>query len=267
MAHSGSPDRIPVSAVLITKDAERHLDRVLAPLAVCAEIVVLDSGSTDRTRDIADAHGAAWHEHPFDGYGPQKRRAVALAAHDWILAVDADEVLDAEAAASLAAIAWPDHDVGTCWKILRRPFIGDREIRHGDWAPDRVVRVFNRQRHNVSDALVHESVRPTARVLRLGGSLLHFTSVDLAGVFRPDYYRLKAEVYRRRGRKAGSALLATRAVAAFVRGYVLRLGFLDGTPGLVVALAAAVNASVGLGIATDDPAGPDGRVDESRRRP
>jgi glycosyltransferase involved in cell wall biosynthesis len=267
MIHDASGDRIPISAVVITRDAERHLDRVLQPLSVCSEILVLDSGSTDRTREIAASHGAVWHEHPFDGYGPQKRRAVARASHDWILSVDADEVLDPEAVASLAAIEWFSQDVGTCWKIRRRPFIGDREIRHGVWAPDDVVRVFNRRRHDVSDAPVHESVHPTGKVRRLEGSLLHFTAEDLAGIFRPDYYRLKAEMYRRRGRRAGVALLTVRAVAVFAKSFILRLGFLDGIPGLAVALAAAVDASVGLGIATEDPARSKLRVDESHGRP
>ena len=95
------PATLPVSAVLITRDAEARLDQVLEPLQVCDEIVVLDSGSHDRTRAIATARGARWFEHAFDGYGPQKRRAVALARHHWILAVDADEVLDGDAVAGL----------------------------------------------------------------------------------------------------------------------------------------------------------------------
>jgi len=246
-------DKLPISAVLITKDAELHLDRVLGPLSACSEIVVLDSGSRDGTRRIAERHGVVWHEHPFDGYGPQKRRAVALARHEWVLSVDGDEVLDDRGFEALTAVDWDAEDPQTCWEIRRRPFIGGREIRHGDWAPDHVVRVFNRQYHNFSDMLVHESVRPTGRVRRLGGSLLHFTSADLAGIFRTDYYRLKAEMYRRNGRRAGQLLLAARAVGVFLRGYLLRLGFLDGTAGLVVALAGAVNSSVGLALASDEP--------------
>jgi glycosyltransferase involved in cell wall biosynthesis len=246
-------DKLPISAVLITRDAELHLDRVLRQLLVCSEIVVLDSGSRDSTRDIALRHGVVWHEHPFDGYGPQKRRAVALCRHEWIISVDGDEVLDDRGVGALTAVDWDAEDPRTCWEIRRRPFIGNREIRHGDWAPDRVVRVFNRQYHNLSDALVHESVEPTGRVRRLDGSLLHYTSTDLAGVFRTDYYRLKAEMYRRGGRRAGQPLLAARAVAVFLRGYLLRRGFLDGTAGLVVALAGAVNSSVGLALASDEP--------------
>ena len=97
---------LPLSAVLITRDAEEYLDRVLGALQCCGEIVVLDSGSTDRTREIALENGANWYQRQFDGYGSQKRHAVIRAAYDWILAIDADEVLDAEAGDALSAIDW-----------------------------------------------------------------------------------------------------------------------------------------------------------------
>jgi glycosyltransferase involved in cell wall biosynthesis len=259
--------KIPVSAVLITRDAERYLDRVLAPLAACEEILILDSGSRDRTREIAAAHGAVWHEHPFDGYGPQKQRAVALARHDWVLSVDADEILDERAAAALAAVDWACEDPVTCWSVRRRPFIGDREVRHGDWAPDCVVRIFHRGHHNVSPETVHESVRPTGPVRRLDGSMIHLTAADLAEVFRPDYYRLKAALYRQRGRRASSPLLAARGIAAFGRSYLLRAGFLDGHAGVVVAVAAAANAVTGLALASEPSRGSARRVDEGDLEP
>lgn len=258
--------KVPLSAVLITRDAERHLDRVLAPLAVCEEILILDSGSQDRTREIAEGYGAIWREHPFDGYGPQKRRAVALASHDWVLSVDADEILDERAAAALAAVDWSRQDTGTCWGIRRRPFIGAREIRHGDWAPDRVVRIFHRRHHNLSPEVVHESVRPTGPVRRLEGSLIHLTADDLADVFRPDYYRLKAVLYRQSGRQASSPVLAARAVGAFLRSYLLRAGFLDGSAGVVVAVAAAANAVTGLALASQECEKSMPRVDEAGSR-
>ena len=100
----------PVSAVLITRDAAEYFDRVLSALRCCSEIVVLDSGSSDRTREIALEHGASWFERDFDGYGSQKRHAVVRARFDWILSVDADEVLDDEAGAALAA--WDAGDAG-----------------------------------------------------------------------------------------------------------------------------------------------------------
>jgi glycosyltransferase involved in cell wall biosynthesis len=237
--------------VLITRNAEAHLHRVLEPLTVCAETVVLDSGSTDRTREIALEHGAQWFEHPFEGYGPQKRRAVALARHDWVLSVDADEVLDAEAVSGLIGIDWPDADLRTCWRLRRRTYIGRREIRHGHWKTDRPVRLFNRRVTGFSAALVHESIRITTRVRDLPGCLHHFSYADLSEVIRLDYHRLKAVRYRQAGRRAGTGVLAARALWASFHSFVIRAGFLEGGAGVVIALAAAVNATMGLAMASD----------------
>jgi len=242
---------IPVSAVVITKNAEDHLDETLRSLAICAEIVVLDSGSTDRTREIAFRHRARWHQHPFDGYGPQKCRAVTLAQHDWILSVDADEVLDHAALMGIATIDWPTADLMTCWRIRRRTFIGDREIKHGHWATERPVRVFNRLATGVEPVLVHESVRATSRVRNLPGALHHYSYADLSEIIRLDYHRLKAIRYRRAGRRAGGPLLALRAAWAGLHSYVLRGGCLEGGAGVVIALSAAVNATLGLAMASE----------------
>jgi glycosyltransferase involved in cell wall biosynthesis len=240
-----------VSAVVITKDAEEHLDRVLGALKCCDEIVVVDSGSTDRTREIALAHGVSWFERAFDGYGPQKRHAVVRAVHDWILAVDADEVLDERAAAAVAEIDWPRQDPSQCWRIRRRPFVGRREIRHGHWNPDWVVRLFHRGHHDFSNASIHESVMPTGVVQTLPGALNHYSYRDLGEVMRMDYHRLKARRYRNQGRRAAGPVLANRAMWAFFSSYVLRRGFLDGSAGVVIALAGAVNAVMGLALASE----------------
>lgn len=249
--HNKMTSHIPVSAVLITKNAEAHLAQTLQSLAACAEIVILDSGSTDRTREIAAQYGARWHEHPFDGYGPQKRRAVELAGHDWVLSIDADEVLDHGAVMAIAGINWPTADLLTCWRIRRRTFIGDREIKHGHWASEKPVRLFNRLVTGVRPVLVHESVRPTTQVRDLPGALLHYSYADLSEVIRLDFHRLKAIRYRQAGRRAGGGLLALRAAWAGFHSYILRAGCLEGGAGVVIALSAAVNATMGLAMASE----------------
>jgi len=245
---------IPISAVIITKNAEAYLDQCLGSLAVCSEIVVLDSGSTDRTREIALRHGACWHESSFEGYGPQKCRAVKLASHDWILSVDADEVLDHGAVTAIAGTDWPAADLLTCWRIRRRNFIGDREIKHGHWSTERPVRIFNRLVTGFEPVLVHESVRPTTGVRDLPGSLLHYSYRDLSEIIRLDYHRLKAVRYRHADRRAGGGLLALRAAWAGFHSYVLRAGYLEGGAGVMIALAAAVNATMGLAMASETEA-------------
>ena len=234
-----------ISAVLITLNAEQHLDRVLSALGGCAEIVILDSGSTDGTRAIAERHGARFEVHPFDGYGPQKRRAVALARHDWVLSVDADEVLEAD----LTGLDLSNP--ARCFRIRRRNHVGSHEIRHGHWNPDWCVRLFNRTVHTFSEDAVHESVRPTGPVATLPGSLLHYGYADLGDIIRMKYHRMKAERYRAEGRRASGPLLAARALAAFGRSYVLKSGWRDGPAGVCVALSAAVNATFGLALASE----------------
>lgn len=243
----------PVSAVLITLDAERWLDAVLEPLRWCDEILVLDSGSKDRTAEIARRHGVTWHEQAFTGYGPQKRRAVELAKYDWVLSVDDDEILESETVRALRSIGWAKLDSSDCFAIRRRPFVGAREIRHGHWVPDPVVRVFNRRVHNFSDAAVHESVQTTGAVKILPGALMHHSFDDLAAIFRADYHRLKAVEYRRRGRRLPGAFnLSARAMWAFVYSLFIKRGLLDGPAGVVIALSAAVNAVLGLALAGEN---------------
>ena len=239
----------PLSAVLITLNAEEYLNRVLGALRCCGEIVVLDSGSTDRTREIALEHGAIWYVRPFDGYGPQKRHAVVRAGYDWILAVDADEVLDDEAGEAVTAIDWNRQDPSLCWRLRRRPFVGQREIRFGHWNPDWVVRLFHRGHHDFSSTPIHESVTPTGSVRTLPGSLNHYSYRDLGEIVRMDYHRLKADRYRFPGRRAGGPVLAGRAMWAFFYSYFVCRGFLDGPAGVVVALAGAVNSVMGLALA------------------
>jgi len=246
------PDALPISVVLVTLDADQHLDRALSALPPCDQILVLDSGSSDNTRTTAERHGAEWHEHPFDGFGPQKRRAVALARNDWILSIDADEVLDDEAAAALAGLPLDEVDPHTCWRIRRRTFVGQREIRHGAWTPDRVVRLFHRQHHDFDDAPVHESVQPSGPVEDLAGSALHYSYDHMADIFRPRYHQLKAQKYRAQGRRAGGLALAIRASWAFTDSYLFKRGFLDGPAGVVVAVSMAASEVVGLAMASED---------------
>jgi glycosyltransferase involved in cell wall biosynthesis len=241
-----------ISAVIIVKDGERRLAEVLAALAGCAEIVVLDSGSTDRTLDIARAAGARVHQQAWLGFGPQKNRAVELAAHDWILSLDADEVLDAPAQAGLARLDLSDPT--RAWRLRRRTCVGARELRHGH-LNDAPIRLFNRTATRFTEAAVHESVPPRGPVATLPGAAMHYAFRDAADLVARGaaYARPKAERYRIDGRRASAPLLLARAASAFARSYVLKSGWLDGRLGVVSALSAALNATTALAMAQDDP--------------
>ena len=177
---SSPSSRLPISAVIITRDAAAHLADVLAAIDFCDEQLVLDSGSTDDTLAIATTHGARVEQQSFLGYGPQKCRAVALATHDWILAIDADEILDDEARDAIRRLDLSDPHA--CWSLRRRTFIGSREVRHGAWRNDRVLRLFNRTTAGFKPLPVHEEVESGRRPSLLPGSLLHFSYIDSAAV-------------------------------------------------------------------------------------
>jgi glycosyltransferase involved in cell wall biosynthesis len=241
--------RAPISAVLITLNAERHLSQVLSALAGCAEIVILDSGSSDATQAIARDHGAFFAQRTFDGYGPQKRSAVALAKHDWVLLIDADETVDAELAAALGSADLRDPQ--RAYRMRRRNFVGSQEIRHGIFGNEYVTRLFNRTVANISDDAVHEAVRGAPHLATVPGSILHASFSDGADLFlrMAKYARTKATVCRATGRRAAAPLLVLRAGWAFFRCYVLKGGFRDGRLGVLVALSAACDAVVGLAMA------------------
>jgi glycosyltransferase involved in cell wall biosynthesis len=245
------PEPLKVSAVLIVLNGERHLDRVLTALSFCAEVLILDSGSTDATRAIAERHRARVEHQPFLGYGPQKRRAVELATYDWVLVIDDDEVLDYEAAAAIQALDLTDSELA--WRLRRRNYVGAREVRFGQWSPDYTVRLFNRTRSQFNHAAVHESVEAAGEVKTLPGALHHYSYADLADVFvrLAGYARTKASRYQFEGRRAGALALVFRALCGFLRSYVLKLGFRDGTAGVVVALSVAVDSALGLALAVE----------------
>jgi glycosyltransferase involved in cell wall biosynthesis len=248
---SGEGKKAPISAVLIVRDGEEHLARVLDALSFCDEILVLDSGSTDRTCEIAKARGARIEHQDFLGYGAQKQRAAELAKHDWVLSIDDDEVLDGEARAAISALDLADPV--RSWRIRRRNHIGTREVRHGAWAPDYTLRLFNRTRARFDGAAIHESVRASGAVETLPGSLLHYSFRDYADVFERSggYARAKAARYRERGRSAGGFTLVVRAIWGFWKSYLFKLGFLDGVAGVVVALSLALDATLGLALAQE----------------
>jgi glycosyltransferase involved in cell wall biosynthesis len=237
-------ERPPISAVIITRDAGPRFTETLRSVGFCAERFVLDSGSTDGTVEVARSADARVASEPFCGYGPQKRRAVALAAHDWILSLDADEVLDAEAADAIRALDLSDE--GDCWSIRRRTFIGDREVRHGPWGGERVLRLFNRKTAGFSSHTVHEQVVASRAPRRLPGSILHHSFADLPDVIARSirYARLKAGVMRGKRQHVSAWSLPLRGAAMFTKSYLLQSGWRDGTAGFIVALSRVIDSTL-----------------------
>ena len=236
--------RLPISAVIITRDAASRIGEVLGALKMCDERLVLDSGSTDATVALARAAGARVEHQPFLGYGPQKQRAVELAAHDWIISLDADELLDDEAQAACGRLDLSDP--AACWAIRRRTFVGRREIRHGAWRNERVLRLFNRTAAGFTATPVHEEVESRRAPRLLAGSILHSSFADCRDVLSRSlrYAPLKADILRAKGERVSGWMLPLRGLAAFVKSYVLRSGWRDGGIGFVVALGRVIDSTL-----------------------
>ena len=225
--------RAALSAVLITRNAANVLEPCLESLAFADEIVVVDSTSNDGTAEIAARRGARVVQTEWLGFGRQKQSAVEQARNDWVLCLDADERVSPELAASIqAALAAP---VSPVYRMARRNRVLGRWLAHGEGYPDWSPRLFNRMNARWSDDLVHEKVLFAVTPGTLQGDLMHDSSDDLAGYLERQnrYTTLAARQAFERGVSAGAAHLLLSPVVRFLKFYVLRLGFLDGVPGLL----------------------------------
>ncbi|MFM8379515.1 MAG: hypothetical protein ACKOB1_09355, partial [Planctomycetia bacterium] len=162
----------------------------------------------------------------------------------WILSLDADETLDAEAAAAVAALDLADPEA--CFAFRRRTFIGRREIRHGPWGGERVLRLFHRSSAGFSPLPVHEQVEARSRPRLLPGSILHHSFTDGADVLARSirYARLKAEVMRAKGQRVAAWRLPLRGVGNFAKAYVLQGGWRDGAAGFIIALSRVIDSTL-----------------------
>ena len=225
--------RAPLSAVLITRNAAAVLESCLQSVAFADEIVVVDAASTDATLEIATRCGARVVQREWLGFGRQKQFAVEQAKHDWVLCLDADERVSRGLAASIQAVlAAPAAPV---YRMPRRNRFLGRWLAHGEGYPDWSPRLFNRLNARWSDDLVHEKVLYSVTPGTLKGDLLHDPGDDLSAYLERQnrYTTLAARQAYDLGRSAGVLHLLLSPVVRFFKFYVLRLGFLDGVPGLL----------------------------------
>ena len=225
--------RAPLSAVLITRNAAPVLDSCLESLAFADEIVVIDSASSDATVEIAERRGARVVQKEWLGFGRQKQFAVDQARHDWVLCLDADERLSPQLAAEIQkALAAP---VSPVYRMPRRNRFLGKWLSHGEGYPDWSPRLFNRLSARWSDDLVHEKVLYAVTPGTLAGDLMHDSGDDLSTYLERQnrYTTLAARQAFEKGRSASVFHLLLSPVVRFLKFYVLRLGFLDGLPGLL----------------------------------
>ncbi len=226
-----------LSLIVISKNEEAAIARCLRSANFADEIVVVDHQSTDRTAEIARALGARVIVTPdWPGFGPQKNRALQEATGDWVLSLDADEWIEPALAGEIRA-AITRADAADGYEIPRRSRFCGRIVRHGDWRGDRVLRLFRRKRGRFSDDHVHERVIVEGRIARLSSPLEHDSITDAADAADKieRYATAAAQQLAAEGKTSSNVKAALRGWTAFLRGYVFRLGFLDGRTGLEVA--------------------------------
>lgn len=246
--------RLPLSVLLLARDETADLEALIPALGFAREIVVVwDAHGDPAARAAAERLGARVHERALDGFGPQRRYALARCREPWVLWLDADERLDERAVAEVRRVtAGPPPQAGgrppeagpaaDGFAFARRTFFLGRRIRFCGWRGETVLRLFRRERAAFDDAPVHERVRVEGRLGRLDGAIEHHSYATWDACVRKltVYASAGAERARRAGRAAGPLDVVLRPPLRFLRMYVLQLGVLDGFHGLLVcALAAA----------------------------
>ena len=243
METGATPERLTLSVVIITLNEARHIGACLDSVSFADEVIVLDSGSTDATCEIARARGArVTVVSDWPGFGPQKNRALDLATCDWVLSIDADERVTPELARSIQAVL--TQSAYSAWKIARLSRFGGRWIRHSGWWPDHVLRLFRRGSARFTEAAVHEKVVAQGEVGTLDGHFLHYPYADMAAMVAKvnRYSSDAAAMMHARGKTTSVAGIAGHAVWTFIRHYLVRRGFLDGKEGFILALTAAAGS-------------------------
>jgi glycosyltransferase involved in cell wall biosynthesis len=235
--------RLPISVCFISGPEAERIGRALASVAEWTSeiIVVLNQDVNDGTEEIARRHGAKVHRHPWRGFREQKNLVAGHASEPWILQLDADEVVSEELRRELHRFFQGDQDRFAGASFPRKTWFLGRWITHGDWYPDRVLRLYRRDAGQWGGSEEHCRVELKGREKKLGADLLHFSNPTIAHYLRKfPYY---ADLYLQRQLAAGerwsAPAVVVRSCWRFVRAYLFRLGFLDGYPGFFLAFSAA----------------------------
>lgn len=232
--------RPSLSVIIITKNEAHDIRDCLASVAWADEIIVLDSGSSDDTTSIASEYTSqVYHAADWQGFGVQKNRALAYATKDWVLSLDADERVDEALQQEIKlALQSPSFDI---YYMPRLSSFCGKFIHHSGWRPDYVARLFRRGTAEFSNHLVHESLKFTAPAGYLKQSLLHLSYKNLDEVLdkMQRYAMLGAAESYAKNKRATLPSAILHSVWAFIRTYIIKLGFLDGSHGFILAITNA----------------------------
>lgn len=233
MRSSPSPSLSPLfSLVIITLNAKDQIEACITSVSNAAEIIVVDSGSTDGTQSLASSLGAKVIDQEWLGFGPQKQFAVEQATHDWVLCLDADEALSEQLKNDITLKL---NSGQTCFRMARRNQFLGRGLRHGEGYPDWNIRLFHRSHAHWSDDKVHEHVICDDTVATLKGDLHHYSATKITDymIKQNSYTSIQATILHDQGKTGSVIKLLLSPLIRFIKFYFVRRGFLDGIPGLV----------------------------------
>ncbi len=227
-------DKLPISVTVIACNEERRIGECLQSVQWADDIVVIDSGSNDQTIAIAEKHGARVIHHDWPGYGAQKQFATAQAKYDWILNLDADEFVTEKLAASIQNTFSTTPQSAAAFTCNFEHFLMGRWLRHGEAYPDPHVRLYNRKKADWNYRRIHEYIEVSGATGSLDGSIRHRTAESLTEYTDKinRYTDLQAELLLTSGRRVSFSQIFMRSLWRFLRGYIIKLGFLDGVAGL-----------------------------------
>lgn len=238
MRHSA----LPLSAVIITRNEEANIGRCLNSLQFCDEIVLVDSGSVDRTVEIARQYTDKVYTRPWAGFAKQKNEAVLLARNRWVLSIDADEVVPLALQVEIQALFKTGGQARyAAFSMPRKTIHFGRWIRYGGWYPNRLVRLFDRDNGQWQGEELHERWVTAGVQGGLSEPLEHysFSGLEDQVARNNEYSSLGALKLQREGKRFKWLRLFTKPISKFLETYVLKKGFLDGYPGLIISISAA----------------------------
>ncbi|ANU37749.1 glycosyltransferase family 2 protein [Vibrio scophthalmi] len=237
-------NRPTLAVALIVKNESQHLDACLKTVKDWVdEIVILDSGSTDNTEEIARKYTKKFYVNTqWPGFGPQRQIAQSYVESDYVLWLDADERVTPELQSSLLAVV-NNMPSNTVYQTTRLSWVFGRYIKHCGWYPDRVLRLYPTKLTQYNDALVHEKVEVTKemKIANLHGDLIHFTYSDMNHylVKSAGYAKAWAEQREKKGKKSSLTQGILHALSCFIKMYIVKAGFLDGKQGLLLSILSA----------------------------
>jgi glycosyltransferase involved in cell wall biosynthesis len=229
-----------LSVTLITLNEAENLARALRSVEFANEVIVVDSGSTDETVEIARELGATVFENAWPGYGQQKNFAHQKAQNEWVLSLDADEEVSPALADEIRTVL-STNPRENGFSIPRRTFHLGRWINHGGWYPNRLIRLSRREHSRWTEPQIHEALEVTGATGRLQSDIHHYSFKNLRQQIEVNlrYSHLGYQQLSERGRKRSLLRLIFKPISKFIETFILKRGFLDGVPGLIIAVGAA----------------------------